>query len=116
MAADECSIRVVARFRPLNESEERAGSKSVVRFPADQEETVLISVSYYFFDHNAFLPVNSFYREKSMYLIKYFVQMPRKKKSTMKQRKKSSKMFSVVTMELFSPMVKHPVEKRIPWR
>ena len=45
MAADECNIRVVARFRPLNDSEERAGSKSVVKFPADQEETVLISVS-----------------------------------------------------------------------
>ena len=44
MAADECNIRVVARFRPLNDSEERAGSKSVVKFPADQEETVLISV------------------------------------------------------------------------
>jgi len=45
MAADECNIRVVARFRPLNDSEERAGSKSVVKFPADQEETLLISVS-----------------------------------------------------------------------
>ena len=45
MAADECNIRVVARFRPLNDSEERAGSRSVVKFPADQEETVLISVS-----------------------------------------------------------------------
>ena len=44
MAADECNIRVVARFRPLNDSEERAGSKSVVKFPADQEETVLITV------------------------------------------------------------------------
>ena len=44
MAADECNIRVVARFRPLNESEERAGSKNVVKFPADQEETVLITV------------------------------------------------------------------------
>ena len=54
MAADECSIRVVARFRPLNDSEERAGSKSVVKFPADQEETVLISVClvflFFFFD------------------------------------------------------------------
>ena len=45
MAADECNIRVVARFRPLNDSEERAGSKSVVKFPSDQEGTVLISVS-----------------------------------------------------------------------
>jgi hypothetical protein len=49
MAADECNIRVVARFRPLNDSEERAGSKSVVKFPADQEETVLISVCLLFF-------------------------------------------------------------------
>ncbi|CAF3308219.1 unnamed protein product [Rotaria socialis] len=50
MAADECNIRVVARFRPLNDSEERAGSKSVVKFPADQEETVLISGKVYVFD------------------------------------------------------------------
>jgi len=34
----------------LNDSEERAGSKSVVKFPADQEETVLISGKVYVFD------------------------------------------------------------------
>ncbi|CAF3811678.1 unnamed protein product, partial [Adineta steineri] len=50
MAADECNIRVVARFRPLNDSEERAGSKNVVKFPADQEGTVLISGKIYVFD------------------------------------------------------------------
>ncbi|CAF0756028.1 unnamed protein product [Adineta steineri] len=50
MAADECNIRVVARFRPLNESEERAGSKSVVKFPTDQDETVLITGKVYIFD------------------------------------------------------------------
>jgi hypothetical protein len=49
MAADECNIRVVARFRPLNDSEERAGSKSVVKFSAEQEGTVLISVCFLFF-------------------------------------------------------------------
>jgi len=47
MAADECNIRVVARFRPLNDSEERAGSKSVIKFPSDQEETLLISVCFF---------------------------------------------------------------------
>ncbi len=46
--ADECSIRVVARFRPLNESEERAGSRNVVKFPPDQDETVLITVNIHF--------------------------------------------------------------------
>ena len=49
MAADECNIRVVARFRPLNDAEERAGSKNIVKFPADQEETLLISVSHFLF-------------------------------------------------------------------
>ncbi|CAF3566817.1 unnamed protein product [Rotaria sordida] len=50
MAADECNIRVVARFRPLNDSEERAGSKNIVKFPSDQEETILISGKVYVFD------------------------------------------------------------------
>jgi hypothetical protein len=35
MAADECNIKVVCRIRPLNESEERAGSKFVLKFPTD---------------------------------------------------------------------------------
>jgi hypothetical protein len=33
--ADECNIKVVCRIRPLNESEERAGSKFVLKFPTD---------------------------------------------------------------------------------
>ena len=48
MAADECNIRVVARFRPLNDSEERTGSRNVVKFPSDQEGTLLISVCLHF--------------------------------------------------------------------
>ena len=31
----EDNIRVVCRFRPLNDSEEKAGSKFVVKFPSD---------------------------------------------------------------------------------
>jgi kinesin family protein 5 len=31
--AVEDSIRVVCRFRPLNDAEERAGSKYIVKFP-----------------------------------------------------------------------------------
>lgn len=43
----EDSIRVVCRFRPLNDSEEKAGSKFVVKFPSGQEENCLaIGVSY----------------------------------------------------------------------
>lgn len=42
----EDSIRVVCRFRPLNDSEEKAGSKFVVKFPNNQEENCIsISVS-----------------------------------------------------------------------
>lgn len=42
----EDSIKVVCRFRPLNDSEERAGSKFVVKFPQGQEENCInIAVS-----------------------------------------------------------------------
>lgn len=45
--AAEDSIRVVCRFRPLNDSEEKAGSKFVVKFPQNVEENCLsIGVSY----------------------------------------------------------------------
>ncbi|XP_056007351.1 kinesin heavy chain-like [Ostrea edulis] len=33
--ADECGIKVVCRIRPLNSSEEKAGSKFVVKFPTE---------------------------------------------------------------------------------
>lgn len=46
MAADrevaaEDSIRVVCRFRPLNDSEERAGSKFVVKFPSGSDDNCI---------------------------------------------------------------------------
>lgn len=42
----EDSIRVVCRFRPLNDSEEKAGSKFVVKFPQGGEENCIsIAVS-----------------------------------------------------------------------
>lgn len=37
----EDSIKVVCRFRPLNDSEEKAGSKFVVKFPQGPEENCL---------------------------------------------------------------------------
>jgi kinesin family protein 5 len=39
--AAEDSIRVVCRFRPLNDSEEKAGSKFVVKFPQGQEDNCI---------------------------------------------------------------------------
>lgn len=42
----EDSIKVVCRFRPLNDSEERAGSKFIVKFPQGGEENCIsIAVS-----------------------------------------------------------------------
>lgn len=52
MAADreiaaEDSIRVVCRFRPLNDSEEKAGSKFIVKFPSGPDDNCIsIGVSY----------------------------------------------------------------------
>lgn len=47
----EDSIKVVCRFRPLNDSEEKAGSKFIVKFPQGSEENcVSISGKVYLFD------------------------------------------------------------------
>lgn len=43
-SADECNIKVVCRVRPLNQSEEKVGSKFVLKFPSD--DSVSIGVSY----------------------------------------------------------------------
>lgn len=43
----EDSIKVVCRFRPLNDSEEKAGSKFIVKFPQGGEENCIsIAVSH----------------------------------------------------------------------
>ena len=39
----ECSVKVMCRVRPLNQSEEKAGSKFVLKFPS--ETSIAISVS-----------------------------------------------------------------------
>ncbi|XP_055526887.1 kinesin heavy chain-like [Wyeomyia smithii] len=47
----EDSIRVVCRFRPLNDSEERAGSKCIVKFPSGPEENCFsVGGKVYLFD------------------------------------------------------------------
>lgn len=43
MDASECNIKVVCRFRPLNDSEVKMGSKYIAKFPSD--DCVGISVS-----------------------------------------------------------------------
>ena len=41
--ADECNIKVVCRVRPLNEAEEKAGSKFVLKFPTDDSVSITVS-------------------------------------------------------------------------
>ncbi|KAG0413132.1 hypothetical protein HPB47_009706, partial [Ixodes persulcatus] len=38
----ECNIKVVCRFRPLNDAEERAGSKFIAKFPSGSEDCTAI--------------------------------------------------------------------------
>ena len=38
----DCNIKVMCRVRPLNSSEEKAGSKFILKFPTD--ESISISV------------------------------------------------------------------------
>lgn len=37
----EDSIKVVCRFRPLNDSEEKAGSKFIVKFPSGGDDNCI---------------------------------------------------------------------------
>jgi kinesin family protein 5 len=48
--ASECNIKVVCRFRPLNDSEEKAGSKFIVKYPQNTEDCVSIGGKVYVFD------------------------------------------------------------------
>lgn len=57
--AAEDSIKVVCRFRPLNDSEEKAGSKFIVKFPNNQEENCIsIAVSFNLFSIQEFNAVH----------------------------------------------------------
>lgn len=39
-SSNECNIKVICRVRPLNQSEERAGSKFVLKFPTDDSISI----------------------------------------------------------------------------
>lgn len=43
---DECSIRVISRVRPLNSSEEKVGSKFILKFPTDDSININVSDLY----------------------------------------------------------------------
>jgi kinesin family protein 5 len=48
---DEDSIKVICRFRPLNDTEEKTGSKVIVKFPSGSDDQgVSISGKFYMFD------------------------------------------------------------------
>jgi len=40
----EDNIRVICRFRPLNDSEEKAGSKFIIKFPDEQCASIAVSI------------------------------------------------------------------------
>lgn len=46
----ECNIKVVCRFRPLNDAEERAGSRFIVKFPSGSEDCISIGGKVYMYD------------------------------------------------------------------
>ena len=56
----EDSIRVICRFRPLNHTEEKTGSKFIVKFPAGtDDQCVSIGVGYYLI-FKCIIPIYSF--------------------------------------------------------
>lgn len=53
----EDSIKVVCRFRPLNDAEEKAGSKFIAKFPPGTEECLSLAVNVLF--HISFVNVDN---------------------------------------------------------
>ena len=45
----ECNIKVICRVRPLNDAEERAGSKFILKFLSDEAVSVGVSFFNYLF-------------------------------------------------------------------
>lgn len=56
----EDSIKVVCRFRPLNDAEEKAGSKFIAKFPPGTEECLSLTVRIFFLYLNFNLFMNGF--------------------------------------------------------
>ena len=81
----EDNIRVVCRFRPLNDSETRTGSKFVVKFPDDQ--CASISVIIFFFSLLLiFYKLKLYSREKCTCLTKCSsLMLPKNKFTTVLQ-------------------------------
>ncbi|XP_014679170.1 PREDICTED: kinesin heavy chain isoform 5C-like, partial [Priapulus caudatus] len=46
----ECSVKVVCRIRPLNETELRTGSKFIVKFPPNTDDALTIGSKVFVFD------------------------------------------------------------------
>ena len=67
----EDNIRVVCRFRPLNDSEEKTGSKYVVKFPSGPEDNIVSIGVRIFADifYCDFIHVGVLEREKKVTLV-----------------------------------------------
>ena len=69
----EDSIKVICRFRPLNDTEEKTGSKIIIKFPSgSDDQCVSIGVSLEsdkVFDYS--IATNTFNRAKSTCSTKY---------------------------------------------
>lgn len=43
--SSECNIKVICRVRPLNDSEEKTGSKFVLKFPTEESVNIAVSIN-----------------------------------------------------------------------
>jgi len=50
-APDECNIKVMCRFRPLNKSEVAAGSTKIMKFPPNSDDALSVGGRVFLFDH-----------------------------------------------------------------
>ena len=43
---ESCNIKVICRVRPLNEREEAAGSKFILKFPTEDSIVIAVSIAF----------------------------------------------------------------------
>ena len=57
-SSGDVNIKVICRIRPLNSSEEKAGSKFVLKFPTDDSISCGVSWVYYVFSRQNLYALN----------------------------------------------------------
>ena len=73
MGENECNIKVICRVRPLNSSEERAGSKFVLKFPSEESIGIGVRFKKYIYIDINFIYLWNFHSHLTLFFFIVFI-------------------------------------------